>query len=158
MPAAFDRRSNSAFALRAVLLGSCYPVLARFHSGRSLRGENAMAMLGSDFDGGTSSPTKMRYLFTMSVWVFIGPLGMLVTLMKIVERGTGWTTGQDGLFFAFLAAALVARWVDYANGDPVAGGRHGAKPGAAMRYTVLVGSLGALAWVVANVIGNHLLR
>lgn len=102
-------------------------------------------------------PTKLRFLFTLAVWLFIAPMGMLLSLMSIVQRGTGWATGHDALFFAFLLAAVAARWIDYVNGDPVTGGEEGSKPGAAQRYTALVVSLGVAGWCLANVIGNHVL-
>jgi hypothetical protein len=99
----------------------------------------------------------MRFLFTFAMWLFVGPMGMLLTLATIVQRGTGWATGHDATFFVFLAAAIVARWIDYLTGDPVTSGGEGAPPGAARRYTMLVVSLGVVGWVLANVIGNHLL-
>jgi hypothetical protein len=108
--------------------------------------------------GGEPQPTKMRFLFTLLTWLFIGPAGMILTLMSIVQRGTGWTTGHDALFFAFLFAAVGARWIDYFNGDPVTSGGEGATPGAARRYTILVVSLGVVSWVMGNAIGNHVLR
>src|SRR5687768_6843773 len=107
---------------------------------------------------GVSQPTKMRFLFTLVIWLFIGPVGMLLTLMSIVQRGTGWTTGHDALFFAFLASSIGARWIDYVNGDPVTSGGEGGSPGAARRYTIWVVSLGVVSWIVANLIGNHVLR
>lgn len=112
----------------------------------------------SNISRGEPQPTKMRFLFTLLTWLFIGPGGMLLTLMSIVQRGTGWTTGHDALFFAFLLAAVGARWIDHLNGDPVTSGGEGATPGAARRYTILVVSLGVVSWVVANVIGNHVLH
>jgi hypothetical protein len=91
-------------------------------------------------------------------WLFVGPLAMALTLVSIVQRGTGWTTFHDGLFFVFLLVSVAARWIDAAHGDPVTSGGEANSVSGARQYTMWVAGAGIAAWVAANAIGNHLLR
>jgi hypothetical protein len=97
----------------------------------------------------------MQFLLTLFTWAFIGPLGMLVMLVKIAEQGDGWATGHDVTFFVLMFAAVGARWIDYRCGDPITGQGKGAKPGGAGRYTLLIVPLGLALWIAANLIGNR---
>jgi hypothetical protein len=97
-------------------------------------------------------------MLTMMIWLFVGPLAMVLTLVSIVQRGTGWTTFHDGLFFVFLLLSVAARWIDAINGDPLTSGGEATSTRGARQYTMLVVGAGVAAWVVANAIGNHLLK
>jgi hypothetical protein len=97
-------------------------------------------------------------MLTMMIWLFVGPLAMVLTLVSITQRGTGWATFHDALFFGLLLTSVAARWIDAVNGDPVISGGDAVDTRGARQYTMWVVGAGVAAWVVANAIGNHLLK
>lgn len=102
--------------------------------------------------------TSMSMLFVRLAWAIVGPGAMFVTLLKIAEGGTGWTTVLDLVFFVFLALTVAARWFDYFYGVGRTMSGDIATPVSMRRYTAIVCALGLLAWIVGNVLGNHVLR
>ncbi|MBN1511695.1 MAG: hypothetical protein JXB13_06750 [Phycisphaerae bacterium] len=101
--------------------------------------------------------TSLRVLAARMIWVFFGPVALALILWQIVACGDGWRTTLDVLFAAVLALMLLARWVEQRSGEATtlmgepATPRHWRR-GSAMLF------VGAIAvWVLANVLGNHVL-
>ena len=101
--------------------------------------------------------TPLHLLFVRMMWIAIGPGILLLTLFKIAENGTGWITALDVLFFVVLAITIASRWWDFNRGDRTTTTGEIATLDHMRRYTVIMVVLGVVAWIVANVLGNHVL-
>jgi hypothetical protein len=103
------------------------------------------------------SVTTLSVLFAHFVWFFVGPAAILFTLFKIVNAGTGWVTALDAVFFAIVGFIVLCRWYDQRSGrgTTIYGGPSSWSD--FRRYAVVMPAVAFLAWVVANVMGNHLL-
>lgn len=74
-----------------------------------------------------------------------------------IARGDGWRTALDALFAAILALMLLARWVAERSGEATTRIGEPAPPQHCRRGSTVL-FLGAPApWVVANMLGNHVL-
>ncbi len=101
--------------------------------------------------------SSLRVLAARMIWVFFGPVALAMILWQIVAHGDGWRTALDALFAAVLALMLLARWVEQRSGEATTLMGEPATPQHCRRGSAVL-LLGALAsWVVANVLGNHVL-
>lgn len=116
---------------------------------------------GADFVASMSdkSPpvTTLSTLFAHFVWFFAGPAALLFTLFKIVNAGTGWVTALDAVFFAIVGFIVLCRWYDQRSGQGTTIYGEPSNWSDFRRYAVVMPTVAFLAWVVANVMGNHLL-
>lgn len=101
--------------------------------------------------------TPLRFLFVRVFWMALGPAVMLGALFSIVNSGTGWLTARDAVYVAALAATVALRWYDFRHGDPTKPTGEPATEADMRWYTVTWVGGGALAWVLANALGNHIL-
>ena len=90
-------------------------------------------------------------------WMMIGPMILVLLVMGVAGTGTGWFTGHDIAFLIVVAVTVLARWYEFRSGNPLASTGDPATPDVLRRYVVCVSLIGLGVWVVANVIGNHLL-
>ena len=102
-------------------------------------------------------PKPLGVLLCRLFWVLLGPVGVFLTSATIALSDSGWLTGKDFLFAAFLLATVLCRWGDFwkgegtnALGDPVT-------QKYMLGYTVVALTAGVALWAAANVVGNHLL-
>jgi hypothetical protein len=105
----------------------------------------------------TQPMTSVSVALGRIMWMVIGPLALVLCAFSVAERGNGWLTAIDLLFFGFLAATLLGRYAEYRGGHPTNSTGDPVTPGQLRRYawTMLLG--GVAVWAVANLIGNHLL-
>lgn len=103
------------------------------------------------------STTSTAALFGRLFWMMIGPLSLALTVYYIVTSGTGWRTFADGLYFVILLGMILGKWLEFHGGNPQTSAGDPATPADLRRYVVTLVIVGPLVWVLANVVGNHLL-
>ena len=94
-------------------------------------------------------------LLSRTFWIMFGPLLLMVLLANIAFAGTSWITALDILFFATLAGILLARWLEFRSGAAESATGEPVTAGDLQRYALGALVLGIVAWVVANLLGNH---
>jgi hypothetical protein len=110
------------------------------------------------------TPVGPREIASISVlgaratWVLAGPLALAGITYGIVSRGTGWLTGLDAAFGAVVVLMLLARRVEFRSGSATSLTGEPATPAAYRCYMTLLPVLAAAVWIVANVLGNHILK
>jgi hypothetical protein len=107
-----------------------------------------------DYDDVTSLSDALARIF----WMMVGPLALTLLAFTIIRIGSGWLTWADMAYLGVLGGMLLARWVEFRGGNPKTGDGQPATPIHLRRYIQSTVPLGVGMWVVANVIGNHLLN
>jgi hypothetical protein len=102
--------------------------------------------------------TSFTVLGAHATWYFVGPAVLVFLLAKIVQTGSGWLTALDVVFFLVLAIMLLARWVDQRSGQGTTGTGEPSTWEQFRRYVLVLPTLALAAWLIANVVGNHLLN
>jgi hypothetical protein len=100
--------------------------------------------------------TTFGGLFLRAMWFFAGPAALLLTLYGIAHAGSGWATVLDAVFFVVVGLMVWCRWIEQQSGrgTTVYGG---ASTWADFRrYVKTFLPLAVLAWLAANLLGNHL--
>jgi hypothetical protein len=101
--------------------------------------------------------TSPAALFGRIFWMIIGLIGLAVLALRIVQEGTGWFTVTDLIFFLILAGMLLGRWVEARSGSARTGMGEPATAADLRPHLMAAGLLGLGQWVMANLLGNHLL-
>ena len=101
--------------------------------------------------------TSLSVFAAHLTWFFIGPLALLLLLLRIVEAGTGWATVLDFVYFAMLAVIEGARWVDQRSGQSTTSTGEPSTWEDFRRWAVVFPLVALAAWIGANLIGNHIL-
>jgi hypothetical protein len=91
-------------------------------------------------------------------WMMAGPLCLALLAFHIIQSAAGWATWADLAYLTVLVGIMVARWVEYRGGSPRTAEGQPATWGHLRRYVAAVIPFGLGVWVMANVIGNHLLN
>jgi hypothetical protein len=107
-----------------------------------------------------SSPatTPLGVVFGRLFWMMVGPLALVLTIYFIVTSGTGWTTTADLLFFIILGGMILGKWLEFRGGSPETSTGERATAADLRRYILMVVTAGPAVWVVANILGNYVLR
>lgn len=104
-----------------------------------------------------TSHTHLSAVLGRLFWMIAGPLGLALCIYYIVTSGTGWRTEADLLYFLLLGGMILGRWLEFRGGQPQTTSGEPATMADFRRYVVLVAVAGPIVWVIANVIGNHVL-
>ena len=91
-------------------------------------------------------------------WMMVGPLALVLTTYFIVTSGTGWTTTADFLFFIILGGMILGKWLEFRGGSPETQTGERATTADLRRYILMVVTAGPVVWVIANILGNYVLR
>jgi hypothetical protein len=91
-------------------------------------------------------------------WIMVGPLVLTLLTFTIIRIGSGWLTAADIAFFVVLGGMVLGRWLEFRGGSPQTSTGEPATAAHLRRYAVGTILVGLLIWVVANLIGNHLLE
>lgn len=102
--------------------------------------------------------TSFRVLLARVTWFFIGPLALFLLVLGIASAGSGWATALDVLFFGFVAVMVWCRWVEQRSGRATTAYGEPATSEDFRRYVLTLLPLAAGAWLVANLLGNHIFR
>jgi hypothetical protein len=94
--------------------------------------------------------TSVGIFLARLFWALVGPVMLLLATGLIMSRGPGWFSGFD-VFFATVAGLMfLARFAEYWAGTSTLA--------QVWRYVMVVHTAAACLWVVANVLGNHVLN
>jgi hypothetical protein len=123
---------------------------------------NTAAQISKDIEGahtqnGAPVVTSFGVLFAHVTWFFVGPMALFLTLLCIVNVGTGWATVLDAVFFVLVGLTVWSRWFDQRSGQATNCYGEPATWADCRRYMIRVPVIAGAAWIVANVIGNHFL-
>jgi hypothetical protein len=105
----------------------------------------------------TPPTTSTSAFFGRLFWMMIGPLSLALTLYYIVSSGTGWRTFADVLFFVILLGMILGKWLEFRAGNPLTSAGEPATPANLRNYILIVAVAGPVVWLLANLLGNHLL-
>jgi hypothetical protein len=121
----------------------------------------AAQMRAKDSDVPAQTPNTAPVITSLGVmiahvaWFFIGPLALLLTLYSIVNAGTGWATVLDAVFFVLVGLTVWCRWFDQRSGQATNCYGEPATWVDCRRYMLWLPVVAGIAWIIANVIGNH---
>lgn len=105
-----------------------------------------------------SNPTtSLVPLVARVVWMIAGPFALLLLAFNIVQTGTSWLTAVDFAFFVVLAIVILCRWVEFRGGNAQTATGEPATGADVQRFSVAAGAIGIGAWMVANILGVHVL-
>jgi hypothetical protein len=99
--------------------------------------------------------TSFGVLIAHVTWYFVGPLALLMTLFNIVNAGTGWATVLDAVFFVLVGLTVWCRWFDQRSGQATNSYGEPSTWEDCRRYMLWLPVVAGVAWIVANLIGNH---
>lgn len=102
--------------------------------------------------------THVHVLFARLFWIAIGPLVLVLAAYEIATTGSGWLTPWDATFAIALVLAVGSRWVEQRSGCATTLTGAAATPADFTRYVRRFVPLGIGVWVLANVLGNHVLH
>jgi hypothetical protein len=102
--------------------------------------------------------TSLSVLGARITWILAGPLVLLGMTYGIVSGGTGWLTSLDAGFAVVVGLMLLARWVEQRSGTATTLTGQPATPEQLRRYVTILIPAAAAVWVIANVVGNHVLK
>jgi len=88
------------------------------------------------------------------MWLFLGPLVLLLLLLGILQTGSGWFTGLDFAVLVVTGVMLLSRWAEQRSGQAVTVSGEPSTWSDFRRYAVLLPVVMAVAWVMANALGN----
>jgi hypothetical protein len=91
-------------------------------------------------------------------WIMLGPLALLGITWGIVSQGTGWFTGLDAAFGIVVVLMLLGRWVEHRSGTGTTLTGEPTTPEQFKRYITVLPPLAVAGWIVANVVGNYVLK
>lgn len=106
----------------------------------------------------TSQPhTSDSVGFARLFWMLLGPMILTLLALSIVTRGDSWFTMPDLAFLVFLFFLPLARWYEFHAGNAQTSTGEAASEYHLRRYVLATLIVGLAAWVLANVLGVHVL-
>ena len=106
----------------------------------------------------SSDTTRLIPVFGRLFWMMVGPIALVMATYFIVSSGNGWTTAADLLFFVILGGMIFGRWLEFRGGSPETQTGESATAADLRRYILTVVIAGPVVWIVANILGNYVLR
>jgi hypothetical protein len=88
----------------------------------------------------------------------IGPAILMGTTYGIVTRGSGWVSGLNVTYLITVALMVLGRWKEQRSGCATLATGEPATWDHFRRYIGVLLPLAAVVWVVANIVGNHILK
>jgi hypothetical protein len=102
-----------------------------------------------------SASTSLSAILGRIFWMMYGPIFLMVFAIIIAQRADGWLAAPDLIYFLVLGGMLLGRWIEFRGGNPLTGMGEPATEADLRRYWFLAGLIGMGVWVVANLVGNH---
>jgi hypothetical protein len=110
-------------------------------------------------DQTTSKPiSSLAVLGARLTWIMLGPLALLGIIWGIVSQGTGWFTRLDAAFAVTVGLMVLGRWVEQRSGTGTTLTGEPTTPEQVKRYITRLPPLAAAVWIIANVVGNHVVK
>jgi hypothetical protein len=101
--------------------------------------------------------SSLSVLAARLTWMMVGPLLLAFMTYSILAQGTGWVTAWDAAFLVIVLLMLGARWVDHRSGSAMTVTGTPATDEHLRRYLRAAPAVAAGVWLVANIIGNHVI-
>lgn len=89
------------------------------------------------------------------IWMLVGPMALTLMIFANVSEGGGWLTVFDVLFFLILGAMFLGRRLEFRGGSPQKATGEPATERDFRRYVLNTSIAASVAWVLANLLGNH---
>lgn len=102
--------------------------------------------------------SSISVLAARLTWLLLGPIALLMASGVIITQGTGWTTATDAVFAAIVGLMLLGRWVEHRSGAATTAAGDPATPAHLRHYLLLLPAAAVVIWLIANLVGNHLLN
>lgn len=103
----------------------------------------------------TLATSPLLPLFGRLLWLLLGPLALVVTLLAIIQGGNGWLTPPDLTFFAVLAAMMLGRWLEFRAVQATRSGAEITSASELANYLFRLSVGGLTVWAAANLVGNY---
>jgi hypothetical protein len=105
----------------------------------------------------TATMTSTPAFFGRLSWMIVGPFALAVCTISIAQRGDGWLSPLDLVYFLVLCGMLIGRWSEFRFSQPMTATGECATAQHLRRYVWVTGGLGMAIWVGAKLIGNHVI-
>jgi hypothetical protein len=103
--------------------------------------------------GGGAGTTLCRLM-----WMFIGPLSLMIIGYQTVAHGDGWLAFRDVVCTITLALIIGGKWLELRSGKAETATGEPATIVHFKRYVMILLPLTAVLWIAAKIVGNHVLR
>jgi hypothetical protein len=108
-----------------------------------------------------AKPGEIRSFWVLGArltWIIVGPVALLGISYGIVYGGYGWLTGLDAAFGTVAGLMLLGRWSEQRSGSATTLTGEPATSEQLKRYVTILIPAAAALWVIANLVGNHVLK
>lgn len=102
--------------------------------------------------------SSVSVLLGRIIWFMAGPLALLGITYGIVTRGSGWLSGLNAAYVAVVALMVWGRWHELRSGVATTAEGKPATWDHYRRYVRVLLPLAGVVVLVANRLGNHVLR
>jgi hypothetical protein len=92
------------------------------------------------------------------MWMFMGPLILVIIIYRAVSQGDGWLRLGDAVYAIALALMIGARWLEMRSGTAMTATGEPATMRHFKRYVIVLLPVAAILWIAAKVTGNHVLH
>jgi hypothetical protein len=109
----------------------------------------------------TSIPDEtmpLSILVARMTWVLIGPIVLILTGIGIITSASGWLTKIDAFYGFMVILILFARWVEFGTGRAMTLTGELVTNDQFRRYMIVLPLTAAIGWIIANSLGNHILK
>ena len=103
----------------------------------------------------TAAMTSVPAFFGRLTWLIVGPCFLAICTVSIAQRGDGWLSPPDLIYFLVLGGMLIGRWSEFRFSQPMTATGEFATAAHLRRYVWVTGGLGLAIWVTANLVGNR---
>ncbi len=97
-------------------------------------------------------------IFGRLSWMVVGPFALAIFALSMTERRDGWFSLLDLIYFVVLGGMLLGRWLEFRYSRPQTAMGEPATAAHLRRYALVLSILGLGIWIVANLIGNQIIR
>mgnify|MGYP007050452459 CR=1 FL=1 len=91
------------------------------------------------------------------IWMMVGPVMLVYVTYSIISSGEGWLTPWDFAYAVIALLMLGGRWIEQRSGAAMTVMGNRSTPEHFARYVRILLPAAIGAWIIANVVGNHLL-
>lgn len=98
--------------------------------------------------------TSIGVVLSRIFWMLFGPLFLVLLLFLSSERGGGWLTPTDVVYFVVLAGLVVARWIEFRGGDPRTSTGDPATIDQLRKYAIVTILVGVMAWIAVKMLSG----
>lgn len=99
--------------------------------------------------------TSLSIVIARLIWIFFGPLALMLLLMSMASKGRGWFTGFDLTYFVVLVFVIWTRWKEQRSGVAMTVYGEPATPAHFRRYIFVTVPLAITLWAGAKALGNY---